>query len=115
MGLNVELLELSYELSKSQAETPASRFYDRRFEKYPAVNPMFVTTMMAEQQQQQLSSLVLVIQNLRRQEALGPVLKHMGAGHVGYGTQPAHYGAVANTSFGVMAGLAVIRLDCGAK
>ena len=106
MGLNVEVLERSFELLKPQAETLVSRFYDRLFEKYPAVKPMFARTTLPEQKKKLLASLVLVIQNLRRPETLGPVLKQMGARHVGYGTQPAHYGAVAETLLGVMAEMA---------
>lgn len=106
MGLNVEVLERSFELLKPQAETLVSRFYERLFEKYPAVKPMFARTTLPEQKKKLLASLVLVIQNLRRPETLGPVLKQMGARHVGYGTQPAHYGAVAETLLGVMAEMA---------
>jgi methyl-accepting chemotaxis protein len=106
MGLNVDVLERSFELLKPQADTLVSRFYERLFEKYPAVKPMFARTTMPEQKKKLLASLVLVIQNLRRPETLGPVLKQMGARHVGYGTQPAHYGAVAETLLGVMAEMA---------
>jgi methyl-accepting chemotaxis protein len=106
MGLNVELLERSFELLKPQAETLASRFYERLFEKYPAVKPMFARTTMPEQKKKLLASLILVMQNLRRPDTLGPALKQLGARHVAYGTQPAHYGAVAETLLGVMAEMA---------
>ena len=106
MGLNVALLESSFELLKPQAETLVSRFYDRLFEKYPAVRPMFVKVSMAEQKKKLLASLVLVMQNLRRPDVLAPALKQLGARHVGYGTQPAHYGAVAETLLGVMGEMA---------
>ncbi|MDP1946029.1 MAG: methyl-accepting chemotaxis protein [Nitrospirota bacterium] len=106
MGLNVELLERSFELLKPQADTLVSRFYERLFEKYPAVKPMFARTTMPEQKKKLLASLVLVMQNLRRPDTLGPALKQLGARHVAYGTQPAHYGAVADTLLGVMAEMA---------
>ncbi len=106
MGLNVELLERSFELLKPQAETLVSRFYDRLFENYPAVRPMFAKTTLSEQKKKLLASLVLVMQNLRRPDTLGPALKQLGARHVGYGTQPSHYGAVAETLLGVMGELA---------
>jgi methyl-accepting chemotaxis protein len=106
MGLNVALLESSFELLKPQAETLVSRFYERLFEKYPAVKPMFARTTIPEQKKKLLASLVLVMQNLRRPETLTPALKQLGARHVAYGTQPAHYGAVAETLLGVMGELA---------
>jgi len=106
MGLNIELLENSFELLKPQAETLVSRFYERLFENYPAVRPMFARATLSEQKKKLLASLVLVMQNLRRPETLGPALKQLGARHVAYGTQPAHYGAVAETLLGVMGDMA---------
>ncbi len=106
MGLNVALLESSFELLKPQADTLVNRFYERLFEKYPAVKPMFARTTMPEQKKKLLGSLVLVMQNLRRPETLTPALKQLGARHVAYGTQPAHYGAVAETLLGVMGEMA---------
>ena len=106
MGLNVALLESSFELLKPQAETLVNRFYERLFERYPAVKPMFARTTMPEQKKKLLGSLVLVMQNLRRPETLTPALKQLGARHVAYGTQPSHYGAVAETLLGVMGEMA---------
>ncbi|SPP65124.1 methyl-accepting chemotaxis protein [Nitrospira lenta] len=106
MGLNVGLLESSFALLKPQAEALVSRFYERLFDKYPAVKPMFARTPMSEQKKKLLGSLVLVMQNLRKPETLTPALKQLGARHVAYGTQPAHYGAVAETLLGVMGELA---------
>jgi len=106
MGLNVELLESSFELLKPQAEALVERFYERLFEKYPAVQPMFAHASMSEQKKKLLASLVLVIQNLRKPDALIPALKQLGARHVAYGTRPEHYGAVAETLLSVMAELA---------
>ena len=59
MGLNVALLESSFELLKPQAETLVNRFYERLFERYPAVKPMFARTTMPEQKKKLLGSLVL--------------------------------------------------------
>ncbi len=106
MALNIGLLESSFELLKPQAKTLVTRFYDRLFEKYPAVRPMFARTPMAEQQKKLLALLVLVMQNLRHPDKLGPALKQLGARHVAYGTQPEHYGAVAETLLSVMADMA---------
>ena len=106
MGLNVELLESSFELLKPQAEALVERFYERLFEKYPAVQPMFAHASMPEQKKKLLASLVLVIQNLRKPETLTPALKQLGARHVAYGTRPEHYGAVAENLLSVMAEMA---------
>ena len=103
MSLNVELLERTFEMLKPQAEALVNRFYERLFDQYPAVQPMFAKTSMPEQKQKLLASLVLVIQNLRHPDKLVPALQQLGARHVSYGTKPEHYGAVAETLLTVMA------------
>lgn len=96
-GLNVELLEKSFALVAPQGEALVDRFYQRLFEKYPAVRPMFDNTTMAEQKKKLLASLVLVIQNLKNPDKLSGALHQLGQKHVGYGTEPTHYDAVAET------------------
>jgi methyl-accepting chemotaxis protein len=78
------------------------RFYQRLFEKYPAVRPMFGKTSMAEQKKKLLASLVLVIQNLKNPDRLTGALHQLGQKHVGYGAKPAHYDAVAKTLLEVL-------------
>jgi methyl-accepting chemotaxis protein len=103
MGLNVELLEHSFKLVAPKGDALVARFYERLFEKYPSVKPMFAHVSMPEQKKKLLASLVLVTQNLRRPEKLSKALKDMGARHVSYGTQPAHYDAVAENLLAVLA------------
>ena len=86
MGLNVELLESSFKLVAPQGDALVTRFYERLFEKYPAVKPLFKNASIPEQKKKLLASLVLVIQNIRRPEKLTPVLQDMGVmlgGHAG--------------------------------
>jgi chemotaxis signal transduction protein/hemoglobin-like flavoprotein len=97
VGLNVELLEKSFALVAPQGEALVDRFYQRLFEKYPAVRPMFDNTTMAEQKKKLLASLVLVIQNLKHPDKLSGALHQLGEKHVAYGTEPEHYDAVAET------------------
>ncbi|HMZ54147.1 MAG TPA: methyl-accepting chemotaxis protein [Nitrospira sp.] len=102
MGLNVELLESSFKLVAPQGDALVTRFYERLFEKYPAVKPLFKNASIPEQKKKLLASLVLVIQNIRRPEKLTPVLHDMGARHVGYGAKPAHYDAVGENLLAVL-------------
>ena len=102
MGLNVELLESSFKLVAPQGDALVTRFYERLFEKYPAVKPLFKNASIPEQKKKLLASLVLVIQNIRRPEKLTPVLQDMGARHVGYGAKPAHYDAVGENLLAVL-------------
>lgn len=102
MGLNVELLESSFKLVAPQGDALVTRFYERLFEKYPAVKPLFKNASISEQKKKLLASLVLVIQNLRHPEKLTPVLQDMGARHVGYGAKPAYYDAVGENLLAVL-------------
>ena len=106
MGLNVELLEASFKLVAPQGEALVTRFYERLFEKYPAVKPLFKNASINEQKKKLLASLVLVIQNLRHPEKLTSALQAMGARHVGYGVKPAHYDAVGENLLSVLGEIA---------
>ncbi len=94
MTLNIELLEQSFDKVKPHANEFAASFYDNLFQAYPEVKPLFANTDMGNQQKKLLNSLVLVVENLRNPEALGPVLNALGARHIGYGAIPKYYGPV---------------------
>lgn len=102
MGLNVELLESSFNLVAPKAEALVTRFYERLFKKYPSVKPMFKNASMKEQKKKLLASLVLVIQNLRHPDKLTAALQQLGARHIAYGTKPAHYDAVGENLLAVL-------------
>ncbi|MEO0948727.1 MAG: globin family protein, partial [Cyanobacteria bacterium J06641_5] len=95
-GLQVELLESSFEKVKPKAAAFASSFYDNLFAAYPAAKPLFNTTDLAAQQKKLVASLVLVVENLRKPDVLGSTLKGLGARHVQYGALPEHYPLVGN-------------------
>ncbi|WP_148292362.1 MULTISPECIES: globin family protein [Planktothrix] len=94
MSLNVEILEQSFDKVKPRANEFAASFYENLFQDYPEVKPLFTKTDMKNQEKKLLNSLVLVVENLRNPEALSPVLKALGARHVGYGAIPKYYGPV---------------------
>ncbi|RIK56473.1 MAG: chemotaxis protein [Nitrospira sp.] len=102
MALNVELLESSFKLVAPRGEELVARFYERLFEKYPAVKPLFKNASLTEQKKKLLASLVLVIQNLRHPDKLTSALHDLGARHVQYGTKPAHYDAVGENLLAVL-------------
>lgn len=95
-GLQVELLEQSFEKVKPNADAFVGSFYENLFATYPAAKPLFKTTDMAAQKKKLLDSLVLVVQNLRKPDALTSPLKGLGARHVQYGALPEHYPMVGN-------------------
>lgn len=97
MGLNVELLEQSFQAVAPKGDELVDTFYRNLFQDYPEVESMFANATMAEQKKKLLASLKLVVDNLRRPDVLGPALEQMGARHLDYGTQEAHYPAVGAT------------------
>lgn len=95
-GLPIELLENSFEAIKPKADKFVSSFYENLFAANPEAKPLFDTTDMAAQKKKLLSSLVLVVNSLRKPEVLDTALKGLGARHVKYGALPEHYPLVGN-------------------
>jgi hemoglobin-like flavoprotein len=91
MSLNVDLLERSFELVKDRGEEFSAQFYATLFADYPSVQPLFANTHIEEQGKKLFASLVLVVDNLRKPEALTNALKGLGTRHVQYGALPQHY------------------------
>jgi hemoglobin-like flavoprotein len=96
MSLNVELLEQSFDKIKPSADKFAASFYEKLFTAHPELKPLFAKTDMEKQQKKLISALVLVVENLRSPEALGPVLNALGGRHIGYGVIPKYYGPVGD-------------------
>lgn len=96
-GLQVELLENSFEKIKPQANEFVGSFYNNLFTDYPAAKPLFEHTDMAKQQAMLLESLVFVVANLRQPGTLSSALKGLGARHMKYGALPEHYPLVGNS------------------
>ncbi|MEG3900245.1 MULTISPECIES: pentapeptide repeat-containing protein [unclassified Microcoleus] len=96
MSLNVELLEQSFEKIKPHADEFAASFYEKLFITHPEFKPLFANIDMAKQQKKLINALVLVVENLRSPEALGPVLNALGGRHIGYGVIPKYYGPVGD-------------------
>ncbi|WP_019504679.1 globin family protein [Pleurocapsa sp. PCC 7319] len=90
-GLQVKLLEQSFEEVKPQADEFVESFYDNLFTANPEAKPLFEHTDMASQKKKLLASLVMVVDNLRSPDVLDKTLRGLGARHVKYGALPEHY------------------------
>ena len=104
--LQVEILEATFAALAPRGDELVERFYGELFRRYPAVRPLFANVKAETQQRKLLAALALVVGNLRQPEALSKVLGELGRRHRGYGAQPEHYPAVAETLLDVMAELA---------
>ncbi|MEG5001073.1 globin domain-containing protein [Microcoleus sp. B4-D4] len=90
----VDILESSFEKIKPRADEFAANFYENLFIAHPEFKPMFANIDLKKQEKKLINALVLVVENLRSPEALGPVLNALGGRHIGYGVIPKYYGPV---------------------
>ncbi len=106
LGLDVEALENSFALLAPQAEELVRRFYEELYRRAPSVKPLFKNTTPKSQQTKLLAALKLVIENVRKPEALAPALIAMGERHQGYGALAEHYPVVASALIDTMKNMA---------
>jgi hemoglobin-like flavoprotein len=106
MALDVEILEESFDLVAPQGEELVRRFYERLFEVAPAVQPLFADVDMDRQRQALLNMLLVLRESLHDLDDVVPDLQELGARHVDYGAQEAHYPVVGEVLVGVMAEMA---------
>ncbi len=100
--LNVAVLESSFKALEPAGEQVTLKFYEKLFQKFPDVIPLFSATTVEEQHKKLWAALKLVISSLRNPEKLTSALEELGKRHGGYGAVEAHYGAVAETLLSVM-------------
>jgi nitric oxide dioxygenase len=107
MTLQIEVLETSFQEIAPQGEAFVAAFYERLFTEFPQTRAFFTRTDMKEQKKKLLGALLLVIQNLRKPDVLGPALEGLGQRHAAYGVRPEHYpivGAVLLDTFAAFLG-----------
>lgn len=102
MALEVDTLEESFDLVAPKGDELMRTFYDRLFETAPAVKPLFENVDMDHQREALLNMLVVLRESLRDLEDVVPDLEDLGARHVQYGAQPAHYPVVGEVLIGAM-------------
>lgn len=89
----IELVQASFADVKPIAATAADLFYDRLFKLDPNLRSLFRSDM--QQQGQMLMSMIgAAVNGLGNLEALAPVVRKLGARHVGYGVRDEHYAVV---------------------
>ena len=105
MSLNLDALETSFDLVAPRGDELMDEFYSRLFAAAPEVRPLFPNDMR-RQKTMLLGALVLLRKSLRDLDAIVPKLRHLGARHVAYGAQPAHYPVVGSALIAAMAAVA---------
>src|SRR5215210_1627219 len=105
--MDLDALEASFDLVAPRGDELVDTFYAKLFATAPAVRPLFAATDMQRQKSMLLAALVLLRKSLRDLEGILPKLRELGARHVAYGAEPAHYpvvGAVLIASMAEIAG-----------
>ena len=106
MTLQVDLLETSFDLIAPDGEKLMDTFYARLFETAPSVKPLFEKADLRKQKAMLLGALVLVRKSLRDLDRIVPSLRALGARHVAYGAESAHYAIVGEVLLASMAEIA---------
>lgn len=102
----IHAIETSFAALAPRGEELVKSFYERLFSNYPEVKPMFDGSLPEEQRKKLLASLVLVVENLRRPEKLGPALDQLGRRHEEIGATEPQYAAVGQTLLETIASFA---------
>ena len=89
----ISLVRESFSAVAPISDQAAALFYGRLFEVAPSVRPLFPDDVTA-QGKKLMKALALAVSSLERPDALLPVLRDMGARHVAYGAEEAHYAVV---------------------
>jgi hemoglobin-like flavoprotein len=106
VNLDLQALETSFDLVAPRGDELMDEFYARLFDAAPAVMPLFADTDLQRQKTMLLGTLVLLRKSLRDLGAIVPKLRELGARHVAYGAQPAHYPVVGDALIAAMAAVA---------
>lgn len=100
--LQVQLIEDCFATLAPRANALTTRFYQKLFSDYPAVEPMFAGTTPERQAKHLAQALGFAVANLRKPDRLLPTLRGLGKRHAGYGAESAHYDAVGDTLLAVL-------------
>jgi hemoglobin-like flavoprotein len=106
MPLDLTALETSFDLIAPRGDELVDTFYARLFAAAPAVRPLFDGIDLQRQKSMLLGALVLLRKSLRNLDPIVPKLREMGARHVAYGAEPAHYPVVGEVLIASMAEIA---------
>jgi hemoglobin-like flavoprotein len=91
----IDLVQKSFAQVKPIAAAAAELFYNRLFTLDPGLRPLFKGEI-TRQGQMLMSMIGAAVAGLRNLETLAPVVRQLGARHVGYGVRTEHYATVGS-------------------
>jgi hemoglobin-like flavoprotein len=99
---SVTRIRASFELLAPRGAEIVDAFYTKLFQTAPSVRALFPSDLRA-QKQHLLAALALVVKHADNLPSLAAPLHEMGARHLRYGAQEAHYGVVRDTLLATLA------------
>ena len=91
MTLDIELLENSFAKIRDRTTEFSASFYIRLFALHPELKPLFQEVDITAQEKKLITSLAVIVENIRNPEPLTMALKSLGAYHHQVGTIKEHY------------------------
>ena len=91
----INLVQATFEEVRPNALATAEIFYKRLFTLDPSLRPLFKGDMV-HQSRMLMAMLGAAVNGLTNLEALVPVVRQLGARHVNYGVEDAHYATVGS-------------------
>jgi hemoglobin-like flavoprotein len=89
----IHTVQSTWDMVVPIADAAAQIFYKRLFEIDPKLAPMFGADM-TQQRRRLMMMIGVAVTGLTRIETVVPVLRNLGARHVGYGVKDEHYATV---------------------
>jgi len=102
LGLNVAVLQASFDAIAPQAKHLVELFYNKLFSAHPELLPLFANTTQKKQEKKLLGSLIIVVQNLNNIDVLAEALTKLGKQHQAFGAHIDHYPVVRDTLLSAM-------------
>ena len=93
-GVNVSLVQQTWDQVLPIADDAAQLFYGRLFELDPSLRPMFAHSDMKEQRKKLMQMIGVAVRGLNKIDELLPAIRALGKRHVGYGVADHHYDTV---------------------
>lgn len=88
------LVQISYDLIRSEPMVFARDFYRRLFARCPQVAPLFAHVDMEVLQRMFMEMIGRAVQHIHRLGDIAPMLRELGRRHVSYGARPEYYPVV---------------------
>jgi hemoglobin-like flavoprotein len=106
MDIQLDTLRESFRKLIPRSDALAQRFYDTLFERHPETQRLFEGVCFDEQKRKLVRALALVVRHMEHPDFLRAYLQGLGAIHVAYGVEAAHYPIVAECLIAALAATA---------